>query len=198
MDLPCILRTTADSVPSTVPYIHPDLSLVQRWNHRLQTIAGFRVGIHWQGNPSYHLDRRRSVGLIHFETLSRLKGVRLISLQKGFGTEQMADVAHRFEVLALGPDVDASAGAFMDTAAILRHLDLVVTSDSALAHLAGALGAPTWLLLPHVADWRWLDDHEDCPWYPTMRLFRQRHPGNWDEVFQRIAAALAGELAAKR
>jgi hypothetical protein len=116
----------------------------------------------------------------------------LVSLQKGTGAEQLVDCG--FPVTDFGDLLDEEHGAFMDTAALMTNLDLVVTSDTALAHLAGALGVPVWVALPHVPDWRWLTDREDSPWYPTMRLFRQKEIGNWDAVFQRIA----GEVRTRR
>jgi hypothetical protein len=113
-------------------------------------------------------------------------------LQKGPGAEQLAAVTDRFPVTDLGRHLDD----FMDTAAVLKNLDLVISVDTAIAHLAGALGIPVWVALPFVPDWRWLMDREDSPWYPTMRLFRQTRPGQWEDVFQRIAEALQRRLAA--
>jgi hypothetical protein len=117
--------------------------------------------------------------------------VRLVSLQKGVGWEQIAEVAAGCPVIDFGPDLDAANGAFMDTAAIMRSLDLVITSDTAIAHLAGALGVRVWLALGYSCDWRWMDDRTDSPWYPTMRLFRQTSLGDWDELFARVARDLA-------
>ena len=119
-----------------------------------------------------------------------MPGVRLVSLQKGFGSEQISQVD--FPVLDLADRLDA-AGAFVDTAAVIRSVDLVVTSDTAIAHLAGALGAPVWLALQQAPNWRWLRNREDCPWYPTMRLFRQTALGDWAGVLQRIAAELRSD-----
>jgi ADP-heptose:LPS heptosyltransferase len=124
--------------------------------------------------------------------------VHLVSLQKQDGTEQLAAVRERFPIVDLGPNVDAAAGPFMDTAAIMKNLDLVVVPETAIAHLAGALGVPVWMALPIMADWRWLIDREDSPWYPTMRVFRQRKVADWSEVFERIAAELAPLVAHKR
>jgi hypothetical protein len=156
----------------------------------------FRVGIAWQGNPKYRKDRERSVPLAHFAALARVLGVQLISLQKGPGAEQLAGVADLFPVTELGSRLDETSGAFLDTAAVMKGLDLVVTSDTAIPHLAGALGVPVWVALPFIPDWRWLLEREDSPWYPTMRLFRQAERGNWTEVFERIARALQEKVAA--
>ncbi len=137
-------------------------------------------------------DCHRSMPLRHFAPLAAIPGVRLFSLQKGFGAEQLA--AAPFPVEDLGAALDAAGGAFTDTAAAMMALDLVIVSDSAVAHVAGALGRPVWVVLPLAPDWRWLLDREDTPWYPTMRLFRQRRLGEWDEVFERIAAALGAAV----
>lgn len=193
MSLPWILGTTLDTVPADVPYVRTDEERLARWQTRLAALSGVRVGIAWQGNPKQRQDRFRSLPLAAFEPLARLPNVRLLSLQKGFGAEQVAAVADRFTVQSLGDDVDASA-AFVDTAAILRHLDLVITPDTAIAHLAGAVGARTWLLLQHASEWRWLLERDDTPWYPTMRLFRQPSRGDWDSVLRSVAARLASEF----
>jgi ADP-heptose:LPS heptosyltransferase len=114
--------------------------------------------------------------------------VQLISLQKGAGADQLTA---QYPILNLANRIDETSGAFMDTAAIMMNIDLVVCSDSAVAHLAGALGVPVWVALPQVPDWRWLLEREDSPWYPSMRLFRQARRDNWEDVFQRIADELA-------
>ncbi len=122
--------------------------------------------------------------------LARAEGVHLISLQKGTGAEQLADDANPFSVTDLGSDFDEGSGAFMDTAAVMQQLNLVVSVDTAVAHCAGALGVPVWVALPFVPHWPWMLQREDSPWYPTMRLFRQKRWGDWDNVFQRIVQAL--------
>jgi len=191
LSLPRLLDTTLASVPADVPYLTPEPELVERWKRELGPPSGLRVGIAWQGNPEYRKDRERSVPLRQFEPLARLEGVQLVSLQKGQGVEQIAEMAGRFSILDLGSRFDD----FAATAAALVHLDLVVTVDSAVAHLAGALGVPVWLALPFVPDWRWLLDRDDSPWYPTMRLFRQQKRGDWPGVFERITATLRNLLA---
>jgi ADP-heptose:LPS heptosyltransferase len=119
-------------------------------------------------------------------------------LQRIHGTEQIDELKGRFDVATLPDDLDTTAGAFMDTAAIMRNLDLVITSDTATAHLAGALGVPVWVALPSTPDWRWLIGRDDSPWYPTMRLFRQTRLDEWGTVFERIAAELQSMLEANR
>jgi hypothetical protein len=128
--------------------------------------------------------------LEQFTSLAQIPGVRLISLQHGAARAELETVRDRVPIVDLGTDVDQETGAFMDTAAIMMNLDLVITSDTAVPHLAGALGVPCWVALPFVPDWRWLLEREDSPWYPTLRLFRQTHRGRWDNLFVRIAAAL--------
>jgi Flp pilus assembly protein TadD len=191
MSLPRIFGTTLATVPDEVPYLFPDASLIEYWRGEMDLSDELQVGIVWQGNPHYIRDRSRSFRLAQFEAITRVAGVRLISLQKGHGSEQIAELAGRLDVVDLGSRV----GDMMDTAAAIQSLDLVICVDSAVAHLAGALGVPAWVALPYSADWRWLTDRDDNPWYPTMRLFRQKTWGDWDEVFERIAGQLESELA---
>ena len=136
----------------------------------------------------------RSIPLKCFAPLAEVQGVRLLSLQKGPGSEQLAEVDNRFMVIDLTSRLDQE-GAFLDTAAVMHSLDLVITSDTATAHLAGALGVPVWLALCAAPDWRWMLERTDSPWYPSMRLFRQRTLGDWQVVFENMAAELvAGGL----
>ncbi|MCY2953313.1 MAG: tetratricopeptide repeat protein [Planctomycetota bacterium] len=193
MSLPAALRTTRQSIPATVPYLHAEPTLVQKWQAALQRYAGFKVGIAWQGNPMYAGDRQRSIPLKHYRPLAQVPGVHLFSLQKNLGTEQIKALTEPMRLIDLGPQLDQATGPFMDTAAVMKNLDLVITSDTSIAHLAGALGLPVWVALSFAPDWRWLRDRQDCPWYPTMRLFRQNQFGNWPEVLDRIAEALNAE-----
>ena len=187
LSLPAIFGTTLASVPAQVPYLFVEPQRTEYWRGELARHEGFRVGIAWQGNPGYAADFQRSVPLAEFVPLADLPGVQLFNLQKKHGLEQLPPLAERLKIVDLAPQLDQQA-AFVDTAAVMQGLDLVVVSDSALAHLAGALGVPVWVALPHVPDWRWLLDREDSPWYPTMRLFRQTSLGDWATVFERIAA----------
>jgi ADP-heptose:LPS heptosyltransferase len=123
-----------------------------------------------------------------------LPGVRLISLQKNNGVEQLENLPAGMRVETLGDDFDSGLDAFIDTAAAMECVDLIITADTAIAHLAGALARPTWVALKHVPDWRWLLDRSDSPWYPTMKLFRQPSPGDWPSVFADIEAELAARL----
>ena len=198
LSLPVFFSPTLAEVPRRVPYLREDRSLSAFWQARLDRIGALRVGIHWQGNPAYPKDRFRSIPIGCFEPLARVPGVCLISLQKGSGREQLESRASAFSVVDLNLSLDEIHGPFLDTAAILRCLDLVVTSDTSLAHLAGALGIETWLAAPSVPDWRWLLDREDSPWYPTLRLFRQSRPGEWGSVFARMAAEIAFRTIRRR
>jgi tetratricopeptide (TPR) repeat protein len=154
---------------------------------------GLTVGISWQGNPEFVGDRSRSLALREFESLLRLPGVRFYSLQKGFGVEQLADLPPGLEVQDLGSHLDEHGDAFVETAAVVTHLDLVISTDTALPHLAAALGRPTWLLLDAHPEWRWCPGDERTPWYPTMRLFRRSDHESWNEVLRRVSAALLTE-----
>jgi tetratricopeptide (TPR) repeat protein len=190
MSVPGLFGTTLDTIPADIPYLAADPALVAQWRARLRPADGLRVGIVWQGNREQIEDRYRSFPLACFAPLARVPGVRLFSLQKGFGAEQLDAPGVGFPVTDLGRPLDERTGAFVETAAVLKNLDLLVTADTALAHLAGALGVPVWVALSHAADCRWLRAREDTPWYPTMRLFRQTAPGAWAGVFERIAVAL--------
>jgi tetratricopeptide (TPR) repeat protein len=194
LSLPLALGTTLQTIPRSVPYLEAAPQLVSQWEERLSPFGGFRIGIGWQGNPDYVSDHYRSPPLRHFAGLSQVEGVRLVSLQKGAGAEQLRGSAAALPVSDFGDDLDGAAGPFMDTAAILCDLDLVVTSDTALAHLAGALAVPVWVVLPYCPDWRWLLGREDCPWYPTMRLFRQKRLDDWGGVFTDVRAAVLERL----
>jgi hypothetical protein len=193
LSLPGFFGTTLETIPSKVPYLSADPQHVAAWRNVLGESDNVRVGIAWQGSATHRSDRFRSIALTQFAPLA-LPGVELVNLQKGAGREQLAEATHTFRVRDLGPHVDEAHGAFVDTAAIMTNLDLVVTSDSAVAHLAGALGVAVWVALPLGADWRWLLEREDSPWYPTMRLFRQSELDHWPDVFRRIAAALGQQL----
>ncbi len=189
--LPTILGTTLETLPGGVPYLAAEEQRAATWRPELAAEQALKIGIAWQGNRDFAGDAYRSVPLSEFEPLARVPGAKLFSLQKGPGSEQLPPLAQRLHIVDLAPRLDNDGHAFVDTAAVMRSLDLVVTSDTAIAHVAGALGVPVWLALQYSPNWRWLLERADCPWYPTMRLFRQRHFGAWSDVFADIAAALA-------
>ncbi len=188
LSLPGVFQTTLDTIPAVIPYLDTDPELVAFWRKELARPAGdgFNIGIAWQGNPKVAGDCLRSIPLECFAPLARLPGVRLVSLQKGHGTDQLNGLGERLQILDLGDRLKT----FSDTAAVMMNLDLVISSDTSVAHLAGALGVPVWTALQLVPDWRWLLDRADSPWYPTMRLFRQKRFGAWDEVFNDMARAI--------
>jgi Flp pilus assembly protein TadD len=192
--LPGIFKTTVDTVPARVPYLSADPARVDFWHRDLAAYRGLKIGIAWKGSAANPRDRWRTVPLTQFAPLGRLEGIHLFSLQVGPGREEIDALAARFAVTDLGGRIDTSS--FADTAAVVKNLDLIVTVDTALAHLAGALAVPVWVALPFASDWRWMQHREDSPWYPTMRLFRKRQRGDWDEVFERIAEEL-GKLVSK-
>lgn len=192
MSLPAILNITAETIPAAVPYLRSPPS---RGRDRIMNGHAYRIGIAWQGNKEWESDPLRSISLCFFGPLGALPGVTLVSLQKFDGSEQLREVS--FPIEPLGEDADA-AGAFLDTAAMMMELDLVVTCDTAIAHLAGALGRPVWVALSKCADWRWMLDRSDSPWYPTMRLFRQKKLGEWGPVFEEMARTVRRELLATR
>jgi Flp pilus assembly protein TadD len=189
LSLPGIMTTTLTTIPTSVPYVIPDRELINHWRRELGHEKEFKIGIVWQGNPRISqpgcraADKRRSFALEHFEPLSHLPDVQLLSLQKGFGTEQLVRRKSQWEILPLGDKL----GDFNDTAAVMMNLDLIISADTAPLHLAGALTRNVWAVLPYAGCWRWLLDRPNSPWYPTMRLFRQSKPGDWAEVFERIS-----------
>ncbi len=185
--LPGIFQTTINNIPCEVPYLQADPEKVAYWKQELKPQKGFKVGIVWQGNAKVNGDQLRSIPLRFFEAFARIKGLKLVSLQKGPGTEQLASSSISSSILNLNDRLET----FSDTSAAMMNLDLIVTSDTSIAHLAGALSVPVWTALQFVPDWRWFLGRADSPWYPTMRLFRQKRFGDWSEVFGRIATELS-------
>lgn len=186
MSLPRVFGTDLDTIPASVPYIDVDPERVERMRARLGAGNEPKVGLVWAGDPAHLRDRQRSLSLAQLAPLASIPGLRFVSLQKGPAADQIDAARERIDLLDLGPDLRD----FADTAAAISLLDLVVCVDTSVAHLAGALGMPVWVLLPAPADWRWMEKREDSPWYPTMRLFRQRSPGAWPEVLERLKASL--------
>jgi hypothetical protein len=185
LSLPGLFETTLDTIPKAIPYLKADPALTVHWRKVLDPQKGFTIGIVWQGSNTKK-EERRLFPLTHFASLARLDGVRLVSLQVGAAAQQLATVP--FPIFDSGSMFDPNS--LDDAAAAVMNLDLVVTVDTATAHLAGALGVPVWVALPFVPDWRWLLDRSDTPWYPTMRLFRQSRPGDWEAVFENMAEVL--------
>jgi tetratricopeptide (TPR) repeat protein len=192
MSAAAVLGTPDDAIPAETPYLSPDPAAVAAWRERLSAEAGLKIGLVWSGAPrqrNFHLnavDRRRSIDLSSFAPLLRLDGVRFVSLQKGEAAAQIAALPRQWRPL----DPMAEVTDFADTAAIVANLDLVISVDTSVAHLAGALARPVWILSRFDGCWRWRKTGADSPWYPTARIFRQPTPGDWDAVLREIAAAL--------
>jgi tetratricopeptide (TPR) repeat protein len=197
MSVPHLLDVTPNALPVQIPFLSAEPDRVADWGRRLGGDK-FKVGIAWQGNAQNWLDAGRSIPLQAFAPIAGIPGVRLISLQKSPGAEHIDAVGFCAQIERPMDAADKSADALLDTAALLSNLDLVVTSDSMLAHLAGALGRPTFVALRRIPDWRWLLDREDSPWYPTARLFRQQTEGDWTPVFEQIAQAIRALIATVR
>jgi tetratricopeptide (TPR) repeat protein len=194
MSLPLMFKTELDSIPHSVPYLNPSTELAQRWERKMPptTDKRLRVGLVWAGRPTHRNDRERSIQLSQLAPLIS-ETVLFFNLQKGDAGKQAKTPPARMEIL----DYSGELENFAETAALIAQLDLVIAVDTAVAHLAGAMGKPVWVLLMTVPDFRWMMDREDSPWYPTMRLFRQKTSGQWSEVIGRVAEALR-ELTIKK
>jgi len=208
MSLPGIFNTNLETIPDRIPYIFANNEKVKLWQDRINQHT-FNVGIVWAGTPTANYGQAGLSGLEHvnlawagnpvnktaasrsnrleyFRPLSKIPGVQLYGLQKGAGAKQVRQMSAAIDVINLGEKFKD----FSDTAGVIENLDLVVTVDTSVAHLAGAMGKPVWVLIPLVPDWRWMLERDDSPWYPSMRLFRQHIRGEWGDVFHRIAYEL--------
>lgn len=185
LSLPRHCRTDLDSIPARIPYLAADPARIEVWSRRLSTTAR-RVGLVWKGSPGFENDADRSLPSVALlAPLASVPGIQFVSLQKGRGEDEIAGAP--LPLLPLGGELQD----FAETAAVVSALDLVISVDTAVAHLAGALGKPCWLLLPdYRTDWRWLTERTDTPWYPTLRLFRQPPGGGWEPVMARVEQAL--------
>ena len=190
LSLPRGFGTTLETIPAGTPYLHPEPAAAAKWATRIGA-DGFRIGVCWHGNASINL--KRSVPLSSFGAVAAIEGVRLISLVKDQSPIEIVTPKGPFSIESLGEEFDPGPDSFIDCAAAMAALDLVITSDTAIAHLASALGRPVFVALKQAPDWRWLLARADSPWYPTMRLFRQRSRDEWGPVFD----AIAGEVEAR-
>lgn len=194
--LPRLAGTTLDNIPAGTPYLSADPKRAARWRERLagllpQTSSrrdALRVGLVWAGRPSHNNDRNRSMTLPDLAPLGALPGVTFVALQKGARSDQVGDWFGRAPLINIAAEILD----FEDTMAVLEAIDVLVTIDSSVGHLAGAMRRPVCTMLPYAPDWRWLLDREDTPWYPEMRLFRQTTPRRWDDVVARVASHLRG------
>jgi Tfp pilus assembly protein PilF len=187
MSLPLAFGTTIDTIPAPVPYLHAPGKRAKIWRDRLAGIGRPRVGLVWSGKPSHKNDHNRSIALSRLKPLLSVGGTHFISLQREYRDSDLAALG-RLPIRRL----DEFLTDFADTAAVIGELDLIITVDTAVAHLAGAMAKPLWLLVPHVQDWRWLRGRNDSPWYPTARLFRQPQIGDWDGAIAAMAKELVG------
>jgi len=187
LSLPFLFKTRLETIPAQVPYLRTPAQAAHRWTKRVAKMEGFRVGLVWAGNPEHVNDHRRSIGLEQLAPLFAVAGASFASLQHGARSADLERLKRGNIGIA---DLASDFGDFADTAAAVDALDLVITVDTSVAHLAGALGKPVWVLLPWVTDWRWMLHREDNPWYPTMRLFRQPRGGDWTGVIARMAGEL--------
>lgn len=195
MSLARVFGTTLETIPANIPYLRPDPAKLAHWQRRLDGVQALKVGVVWAGNPRHKGDRQRSLSAATVLPRLLAPGVQLFSLQKD------PRPADGLVLAGLGGgivDLAPMLGDFSDTAAAVSALDLVISADTSVAHLAGALGRPVWMMLPYSLDWRWLTQREDSPWYPTMRLFRQREPHEWDTVLSRLPTELARVVAGER
>jgi tetratricopeptide (TPR) repeat protein len=187
LSLPAVFRTTVDSVPWTGAYLGADPAMTREKRMLLEAVCpGPRLGLCWAGNPGYKADRQRSMHLRTLLPLLRIERVSWVSLQKGEAAGQIDELPAGVRLW----DGSSAERDLAETAALIAGLDLVITTDTSIAHLAGAMAKPVWILLPHLADWRWMQQVETTPWYPTARLFRQSSPGDWEGVLERVVAEL--------
>lgn len=186
MSLPLRFGTTIETIPWHGPYLRPDAQRVEKWAKQLTKDGRPRIGLAWAGRPENKIDRKRSMRLEDFAALAEIKGVRFFSLQKGAAGSQARRPPAGMDLV----DYTGELRDFADTAAMVANLDLVLSVDTSVAHIAGAVGRPVWILLPLSPDWRWMLGREDSPWYPTMRIFRQKKRGVWKEVMERVKAEL--------
>ncbi len=192
LDLPLIFNTTVKTIDDCVPYLFADSTSAKSWRIRLNG-PEFKVGIVWAGSPTHKNDRHRSCLIENFIGLTEVPGVRLYALQKPPASNQLKQLPDNTMITNIADQFED----FADTAAAIENLDLVISVDTAVLHLAGAMGKPVWALLPFVPDFRWMLDRTDTPWYPTMRLFRQSRLGGWDDVFERVTNQLKQLVADK-
>jgi len=183
LSLPKLFGTTLETIPNQIPYLSPDAQTVETWQTQLAAYTGFKIGIVWAGSPTHANDRNRSCTLMDFAPLAKMPNVVLFSLQTGEATTQ--PLQEDMEMISL----TKSLKDFSDTAAAIAALDLIISVDTAIVHLAGAMGQNVWVLLAFDSDWRWLTERHDSPWYSTMRLFRQTAFGNWGSVFDQVISA---------
>lgn len=194
LNLPGIFKTNEQTIPAQIPYLYADPKLIQHWAQKLSHDRKFKIGLCWHVDPEHELDKspwsKRNVPASLFAPLARIPGLSFYSLQKINGEDQLKNVPEDFVVHTFGYNFDESHGRFMDTAAVIMNLDLIITVDTSIAHVAAALGKKVWMLLPYSPDPRWYDEGNKTEWYPSMRLFRQPKPYDWASVFEEVKNTL--------
>jgi len=194
MGLPAIMQAQESDMKVLVPYLYDNPQVTAYWKEQLACDQNFKIGICWQADCKNDVSRlpvaRRGIPLQEFFRLTQIPGVSLYSLQQYDGVEQLATVPKDIIIHRFDADFDHKRGRFIDTACVIQNMDLIITVDTALAHLAGGLGAPVWLLLPYSTDWRWIAGRTDSPWYPSMRIFKQQQPFAWEHVVTSVQEAL--------
>lgn len=199
MSIPAILHMHEHQLPTFAPYIFPNKDLIAYWGEQLKHDTNLKVGICWEASVYNDSSRppaaRRGMPLEALYILSEIDGVSLYSLQQQDGVEQLQDLPPYIKIHVFDETFDTDHGSFMDTAAVMQHLDLIISVDTAIAHLAGAMGRPVWLMLPWATDWRWLAHQTSSPWYPTMRIFKQPKPFDWESVVHEIFWTLTGAVS---
>jgi hypothetical protein len=184
--LPHALKTEPATIPADIPYLTASTERIAKWRERIERLPSPRIAIAWSGRATHANDRNRSLALARLEPLLALDGASFVSIQRELRGADGETLARVPRLVHVGDDLDD----FDDTAAVVSLVDLVISVDTSVVHLAAALGRPTWILLPFWPDWRWMLDRADSPWYPTARLFRQSAPGDWDSVIARVTEEL--------
>jgi hypothetical protein len=184
--LPRALRTEPGTIPCQVPYLSAKAERIARWRERLAEIPSPRIALAWRGNPHHPNDRNRSIPLSHFEPMLAFADLKVVSIQRDLHNGDAELIARLPRFVHVGGELDD----FEDTAAVISLVDVVLSVDTSVAHLAGALGKPAWILLPFSPDWRWMLERDDSPWYPTVRLFRQAFPSDWAGAIEKVTDAL--------
>lgn len=204
LSIPYVLKTNINTVPAKIPYLYADQKLVVHWKEKLSHDKNFKIGICWQGNSGYstHFLRTtvaaKSIKLSKLMPLLTLENVTVYNLQKVTGEDQLKNLPENINLVNFDADFDNINGRFMDTAAVIKNLDLMITVDTSMAHLAAGLGCPTWVMMPEPSDWRWMLHRSDTPWYPNMLIFRQKISGDWDIVIQTIVDELKKSMLDKQ
>ena len=191
MSLPRLFATTIETIPNQVPYLMPTSDLIEQWSQRLAvSSAELKIGMVWSGSVHFPGNHERAMTLSKLEPLLELRGFRFYSLQKGPPSSQLSSLPARLSITDLGGEF----ADYADTAAAIMNLDLLLTVDTSVAHMGGALGRPTWVMLSRLPDWRWLRERSDSPWYPTMRLFRQQRLNDWPSLVSEVATEIQNLL----